>query len=128
VVRQPGEVTAYPTEVVAQGRDARTLAEQLTDVRSRWASVTDSSADACGYAETAGAYRRMQDAWFGELGVYIRVLEELAAGIETAGRGYQESDSAAGASLAKSVPPDPDGRPVPPAPSGSSDPAGRRVS
>jgi hypothetical protein len=87
--------TVEPADVAAAGGKVCELAEALAAVRGRWAKVADRPGDACGYAESTRRYADAQDAWFEEFGVFIRLLEELCAGMRLAATGYVDSDDAA---------------------------------
>lgn len=84
-----------PGQVAKSGRSACELAQALSQVRTGWANATDDTHDACGFKETSEQFAGMQDRWFDELGVYIRVLEELCQAIQAAAGGYQTSDTQA---------------------------------
>jgi uncharacterized protein YukE len=87
--------TVDPGVVQQGGRTACELAADLGRIRSTWAAATDEPGDACGYRETTAAYLSMQDAWFAELGVYIRVLEEQCQALEASARTYRAAETGA---------------------------------
>jgi uncharacterized protein YukE len=101
---QQGVVAVDPAAVRAHGADVCGLAERLAEVRRRWAPLADEPGGACGYREITQVYAETQDAWFAELGVYVRVLEELCAGIDAAANDYQGSDGVADEEIAAARP------------------------
>jgi hypothetical protein len=89
--------TVAPAQVKQGGATACELAEQLTEARRAWAQVADDPGDALGYAELTAGYEKMENAWFAEFGVYIEVLSELCAKLQTSAAAYSGvEDRAAG--------------------------------
>jgi hypothetical protein len=96
----PQEGAGFTVDIAAVRRGGATaceLATELSAVRGRWAGATDEPGDALGYAETTAVFRRMQDTWFDELGVYIRVLEELCQGLKVSADNYRAAEDGAAA-------------------------------
>jgi hypothetical protein len=56
------------------------LAESLRAARSAWDGATRDGASACGMDIVARAFTGMRDAWFGEIGVHIAILDQVRAG------------------------------------------------
>jgi hypothetical protein len=83
--------------VAAAGRGACELAEALRAARSRWDGATRDGDRACGMDVTARAYTTMQDAWFDEIGVHIRILEQVCGALNASAQAYQSHDQAAAA-------------------------------
>jgi hypothetical protein len=87
--------TVQPQALRQDAATACELASDLAAVRSRWVVTADNPGEALGYASLDTMYRGTQDTWFDEIGVYIRVLEELCQAIQTATGAYQASDTQA---------------------------------
>ncbi len=65
---------------------ARRSAEALRAARSTWSGATRDGAGACGMDVVERAYTEMREAWFGEIGVHIAVLDQAGgAGDECTG-------------------------------------------
>lgn len=92
--------------VAAAGRSACELAEALRGARSTWDGATRDGGRACGMDIVARAYTTMQDAWFDEIGVHIRILEQVCGALDASARGYQSQDQAAAAGFATGAPAD----------------------
>lgn len=96
----PAEVAVQPDAITDSGRAAGDLAAALSTVRSGWATATDRPGDALGYRETARVFTAAHDLWFEELGVHIRLLQELCQGIQTAATDYHGADAGSARDLA----------------------------
>ncbi|WP_213454610.1 type VII secretion target [Rhizomonospora bruguierae] len=97
-------VVVSPAALRSRGGEVAGLAERLAGVRRRWAPVADEPGGALGYRESTQRYAELADAWFGELGGYVRVLEELAAGLTEAAAGYRAADDEAARRIAAAGP------------------------
>jgi hypothetical protein len=84
----------YADGVVSAGADACTLADTLRGIRRNWDTASRDGSSACGLPVTGEAYRAMQDAWFDEVGVHIRVLEEICEALDAAGATYHTVEGA----------------------------------
>jgi uncharacterized protein YukE len=82
-------------EVDGHAKTACELAEQLRSARTTWDGATRDGGDACGMDVTSKAYTAMQDAWFDEIEVYIKVLEQLCEAMHTAAQQSSSDDTAA---------------------------------
>jgi uncharacterized protein YukE len=88
-----------PDAVDKGGRTACDLAEDLRTTRANWDKETRDGADACGLSVAQKAYTEMQDAWFDEVGVHVKILEQLCAALRNAAKSYRAMEDAGSASF-----------------------------
>lgn len=74
------------------GADSCALAERLREARSAWDGATRDGQAACGLPVIGAAFRRLQDAWFTEIGAHATVLEQLCQALRDSADTYQGTD------------------------------------
>ena len=83
------------TETVERGgRTACDLADDLRNARATWDDAARDGGSACGFSVVRDAYTKMQDAWFDEVGVHIRILEQLCSALRNAAKTYRAMEDA----------------------------------